>query len=268
MEVPEGVELRQNVVYGTGGGRELTLNLYLPEEEAGEPRPGVVFIHGGGWRNGNPSQFHRHSATLAEHGYVCASITYRLSGEAQFPAALEDSKCAVRWMRANAEELGLDVDRLAVGGGSAGGHLAGLVAMTEPGEFEGEGGNPEQSSAAQAYVGFNPVADLAGMGEKRPDHPMLVEFLGVAYTDDPEAYKKASPIAYVSEDSPPTLLLHGTEDVTVPYADAEAMVTALQELGVEAELFTAEGVGHAFFNRDPWFTPCLEKMQEFLDEVL
>lgn len=257
--------MRAGEVYGTGGGRELKLDLFLPTDTDG-PRPAVVFVHGGGWRNGGPGQFHGQSMHLAGAGYVCASIEYRLSGEAQFPAALEDAKCAVRWVRAHAEELEVDPDRIAVSGGSAGGHLAAMIATTGPGTFEGEGGNPDESSRANLAVCFNPVVDLTAMGEARPDHPMLVAFLGKTYEEAPDLYAEASPITHVDEEDPPMLLLHGTEDSTVPYEQAEAFVQKLRDAGVEAELFTADGASHAFFNKEPWFTPTVKAMEEFLDK--
>lgn len=265
LSVPDNVEMRTGVVYGTGGDRELKLDLFLPKD-GNALRPAVVFIHGGGWRGGNPGQFHRQAAHLASVGYVCASIEYRLSGEAQFPAALEDAKCAVRWMRANAEELQVDADRIAASGGSAGGHLAAMVATTGPGLFEGEGGNADQSSEANLAVCFNPVVDLAAMGKARPDHPMLVAFLGKTFEDDPDLYANASPITYVDEDDPPMLLLHGTKDTTVPYEQAQAFIEKLTEAGVEAELFTAEDASHAFFNKEPWYTPTVKAMEEFLNK--
>ncbi len=265
LNLPDNVEMRAGVVYGTGGGRELKLDLFVPKEANGL-RPAVVFMHGGAWRGGGPNQFHRQSAHLAGVGYVCASIEYRLSGEAQFPAALEDAKCAVRWVRANSGELQVDTDRIAVSGGSAGGHLAAMVATTGPGLFEGEGGNAEQSSAANLAVCFNPVVDLAAMGKARPDHPALVGFLGKTFDADPELYANASPITYVDGNDPPTLLLHGTEDTTVPYEQAQVFIQKLKDAGVEAELFTADGASHAFFNNEPWYTPTVKAMDEFLNE--
>jgi len=264
MTIPPNVEMRADIIYGSGGGRDLKLNLYLPRERT-EPCPAVVFIHGGGWRNGNASQFRSQSLHLASEGYVCACIGYRLSGEAHFPAALEDSKCAVRWLRSQAADLNVDPDRICLSGGSAGGHLAAMVAFTDPGTFEGEGGNPEQSSKASLAVLFNPVADLASMGKAGLGVPMLEGFLGKTYAEAPELYAQGSPISHISKGDPPTLVLHGTKDTTVPFSQAERMVAGLQKAGVPAELFAAEGAAHAFFNRPPWYQPTVDAMQTFLD---
>ena len=264
MTVPDSVEARTGVVYGTGGGRDLKLDLYLPRNTEAS-RPAVVFIHGGGWKNGGPGQFRPQSLNLAACGYVCACIEYRLSGEAKFPAALEDAKCAVRWMRASAAELEVDPSRIAVSGGSAGAHLAVMIATTRLGLYEGAGGHAEQSSRANLCIAFNPVLDLAGMARDRHGLPMLEAFLGRTYGEAPELYAQASPITHASKDDPPILILHGTEDTTVPYGQAVAMIGKLTELGVQAELYTAEGAAHAFFNRPPWYQPTVEAMTEFLD---
>ncbi len=260
--------MQRNLVYGQGSGRDLHLDLFRPRDAAGA-RPAVVFLHGGGWRSGNKGQFARQSAYLAGKGYVCACAEYRLSGEAKFPAAVEDAKCAMRWMRSQAEELKVDPERIAVAGGSAGGHLALMVAASAGvKELEGQGGHAQFGSQANAVVGFNPVADFSGMARARRAVPLLASFLGVEYEQNPDVYAKASPVTYVDEKHPPCLILHGDEDQTVPYEQSVAYIEKLKALGVEAELFTAEGAGHGFFNRDPWYQPTLEKMEAFLGKHL
>ena len=126
LKIPPNVTVQRDVVYGKGGGRDLHLDLFVPKDKSAV-RPGIVFIHGGGWSGGSRGQFQRQAAYLAGKGYVGACIEYRLSSEAKYPAAVEDCKCAVRWMRANAKRLHIDPKRIAVCGGSAGGHLASLL---------------------------------------------------------------------------------------------------------------------------------------------
>ncbi|MCD6351616.1 MAG: alpha/beta hydrolase [Armatimonadetes bacterium] len=265
LTIPDDVKVTRGVVYGLGGGRELRLDLYSPRSPQGRC-PAVVFLHGGGWRSGSPGQFAPQSIMLAEKGYVCACPEYRLSGEARFPAAVEDAKSAVRWLRAEAERLGVDTQRIAIAGGSAGGHLAAMIAVTGPGLFEGQGGHADQSSAVQLAVLFNPVTDMIALGQAHGSGRMLLEFLGKPYEEAPDLWAKASPVTYVTEDDPPTLVLHGTADQTVPFAQSQAFVTKLQAAGVEAELFAAEGAGHGFFNRPPWLQRTFEAMLDFLDE--
>ena len=122
FQQPDTVQVKRDIVYGKGGGRDLKLDLFLPKQGE-EPRPGIVFVHGGGWQGGSRAAFQRQAAYLAGKGYVGACIEYRLSGEATFPAAIEDCKCAVRWLRANAGTYKVDPERIAACGGSAGGHL-------------------------------------------------------------------------------------------------------------------------------------------------
>lgn len=249
------------LVYGTGGGRELKLDLYRPSAKEG-PFPAVVFVHGGGWRAGHRGHFSRQAMYLATRGYVCACIEYRLSGEARFPAAIEDVKCALRWMRAvGAREFQVDPERIAVSGGSAGGHLA-LLAGTSGGvgELEGEGGWGEQSSRVQLVVAFNPACEFVGF-----EIDAVKDFLGGSAGEVPEAYRMATPSSWLDGSDPPMLVLHGREDSTVPYAQAERFVAAAKAAGVAAELYTEEGVGHSWFSFPPHFAPTTQALASFLD---
>ena len=164
----KAASMESGVVYGVGGGRELRLDLYRPSGGSG-PYPAVVFIHGGGWRSGQRGQLSRQAMYLATRGYVCACIEYRLSGEASFPAAIEDCKCAVRWMRAvGTKNYRVDPERIAVSGSSAGGHLALLTgASGGVAELEGSGGWSEYSSRVQLVAAFNPACEFAGRRTNR-----------------------------------------------------------------------------------------------------
>src|SRR5262245_36610238 len=126
IDVPDTVTVEKNIEYGKGGGKALQLDLYSPKKLT-HPLPAILFIHGGGWTSGYRQIYHYYCTKFAEHGYVVATASYRLAGEAPFPAAVEDVKCAVRWLRANAKKLGIDSDKIAVAGGSAGGHLAMMI---------------------------------------------------------------------------------------------------------------------------------------------
>ena len=248
----------EQVVYRRVDGMELTMDLYLPEGEAsGKKRPAVAWFHGGSWRNGSPRQFRRQSQFLASQGLVCASVRYRLSGEAPFPAGLSDAKCAVRFMRAHAAKYGVDPDRIAVGGGSAGGHLAMMVGLT-PGKYE-DGPYGKFSSRANLLIGFNPVFDL-----RQGCIVKAVQQWLDAKAPTAEQLAAISPIVHVTRDAPPTLLMHGTRDNTVPFAQAEAMRDVLARHGVAVTLFAAEGQGHGWFNRGKGFTTTLEQVTAFL----
>lgn len=263
---PEGVELRRNVVYGWAGGRELTLDLFLPDESAWPaPRPAMLFFHGGAWSSGTPGQFYRQSGSLAAAGIACASVSYRLSGEAKYPAAVEDAKCAVRWMRAHAQELGVDPERIGCAGASAGGHLAAMLATTAgiP-RFEGNGGHSGVSSRVCLAVLFNPVLDLVALAGEERCVEWLISFLGVPFEGNEALYRDASPIAHVGPESAPCLLFHGMADKAVPYAQAERFRDVLRQNGVAGELVSYEGRGHGFFSRSPYYEETYTRMEGWL----
>jgi acetyl esterase/lipase len=200
---------------------------------------------------------------MAGRGFVGLCIEYRLSQEAPFPAALQDVKCALRCVRARAQGWGVDPARVALAGGSAGGHLALLAALTpnDP-RYEGQGGHEGHDTSVWAAVGFNPVVDVRG-----PLNDRLSAFLGGTGRQVPERYAEASPILHVGPGVPPVLILHGTDDATVPYEQAVRFCAAVRAAGGRAELFTAAGAAHAFFNRPPWYGPALARMAAFLESL-
>lgn len=270
FRLPEGVEVKADLVYATGNGRPLHLDLFLPGKGDG-PFPGVVYIHGGGWRSGSKIQFRRQAAYMATKGFAGACIEYRLSAEAKYPAAAEDAKAAVRWMRANSLKYKIDADRIGAAGGSAGGHLAAMLGTTRGmAKLEGNGGNGGFSSQVQAVAAFNPVLDfLKRMKDSRGAAPAAIaSFLGATYMENPRLWAEASPITHAGKDSAPFLFLHGTADKTVPYEQSVEMMKKLQAAGVHAEIFTAEGANHGFFNHPPWFEPTLKRMEEFFTKAL
>jgi acetyl esterase/lipase len=263
VELP--YEIRRSIAFSGS----LKLDLYLPTETPG-PFPAVVYIHGGGWRAGERSQFRPQAIHMASRGFVGAAIDHRLVPDDLFPAALHDAKAAVRWLRASADTYNIDPSRIGVAGGSSGGHLAALVGTTDGvADFEG-GGNLTFSSAVQAVAAFNPIIDLVDFLEREDWWAVdIIELLlGVSFADDPDAWANASPISHVTAAAPPFLLLHGTDDETVPYAQSVDMMNALIEVGVVAELFTADGAGHGFFNDSPWREPSWEAMEDFFVRML
>jgi acetyl esterase/lipase len=195
-----------------------------------------------------------------------ACISYRLSGQATWPAALHDSKEAVRWLRGNARVLGIDPDHVAAVGSSAGGHLAALLGVTGGDlQFEGTGAGRQFSSKVTAVVALNPVLDLEDMPNSDGN---VARFLGKGCSEAPGLCREASPISHVSRSAPPFLILHGTADATVPYRQAEEMVRKLRQAGVRAELFTAGDAPHTFWASREWYEPVLKAIEGFLQKRL
>lgn len=264
--VPAGIVEETDIVYGTGGGTDLALDLYSPADLTG-PVPGIIFIHGGGWRSGKRQDYRLYTSRFARHGYVVATITYRLGAAGYFPNCVEDAKCAVRWMRANAAELNVDPDRIAVIGGSAGGHLAMMVGYSsDVPELEGTGGHAGVSSAVQAVIDIYGPVDFTVYPER--DHRLVTTFLQGTYEEKTETYVKASPITYVDADDPPTLIIHGTIDSLVPVTQSDLLAERFQALGKMYWYDRMDGWPHAMDVANPVNQRVEQVAIAFLEEVL
>jgi len=256
-----------NIVYGKIGDTELKLDIARPKVGDG-PFPVVVILHGGGFVGGSKDQLSKTLEVLAGRGYVAVAPTYRVAPKDPFPAAVEDCKATVRFLRANARTYKINEDRIGVVGFSAGGYMACMLGFTEKGDdLEGKGGHAEQSSKVHAVVAFFPPSDL--MADNWTDVVLernLKPFLGGTRSEKPELYKKASPVTYLRKSAPPLLLFHGTDDKIVPYEQSKQMAQKLQDLKVPVTLVTVEGGEHGF--SDIRMQKCLEQMMKFLDESL
>lgn len=267
--LPRGVRMQKDAVYASPGGRDLHLDLFRPQ--SGGTAPVIIFVHGGGWRGGSKTQFHRQAAHMAARGFVCACIEYRLSGEAKWPTNIDDCKASVRWFWENRWRLNIDPRRIGAAGGSAGGHLAALMGVSQRRDsFGAHLAIPGPSSKIAAVAAFNGVFDMTKLAQQIPGHVerYFQPLFGVTPEQDPEVYRRASPIEYVGKSTPPFLLLHGTADETVPYEQAVEFQQALEPAGVDVELFTAEGAGHGFFNSPPWYEKTLASMEAFFERTL
>jgi acetyl esterase/lipase len=267
IEVPKTIEVRKEIVYGRGGEQELKLDLYSPKRLE-NPTPGLIFIHGGAWTKGQRSDYHYYCVKFAEQGYVVATVTYRLLPDHQFPAAVHDVKCAVRWMRANAGTLKVDEDRLAVIGGSAGGHLAMMVGFSsDVEELDGTGGHAGVSSRVRAIVNLYGPTDLTV--PVATDDGKVVEFLkGKKIEEARGDYELASPITHVSKDDPATLIFHGTIDDTVPIEQADLLADKLKKLKVPYRYERLEGWPHSMDFAEVINQRCRRIMAEFFSEHL
>jgi acetyl esterase/lipase len=238
---PPGVVAYKDLAYVPGGHERQKLDLYVPVEGEG-PFPLIVWIHGGAWKYGSkegciPSPW-------ALKGYVVASINYRLSQDAKFPAQIEDCKAAVRWLRAHAKDYKIDRDRVIAWGDSAGGHLASLLGTTGDAD-EWEPGPPAESGRVQAVIDWYGRADLTRvcMDPAMAEHA-VAHLIGGSGQGVYQLAWKASPIAHVSTDDPPFLIMHGEVDSTVPLQQSEAFAAALKKADVPVMLVVLQGVGH------------------------
>ena len=236
-----------------------------PGHSADDARPAIVFFFGGGWNGGTPGQFRPQAQYLAERGMVAIAVDYRVRSRNGTLAnvAVSDAKAAIRWVRMNADRLGVDPDRIAAGGGSAGGHLAAATAML-PGHDDTSSGS-DVSSAPNALVLFNPVlitAPVPGLpGQDLEKFSRLEPRLGA----DPQSM---SPYHHVRAGLPPTIIFHGEEDKTVPYLTVELFTEAMIAAGNQCELVAYPGEGHGFFNAhradDSAYRNTTARMDQFL----
>jgi acetyl esterase/lipase len=272
--LPESVRVEKDIPYaGTKNPRQ-TLDLILPRTpKSGKPLPVIVNIHGGAFRSGDKSMGVREVAGLVEGGeYAGASINYRLSGEATWPAQIHDCKAAIRWVRANAAKYGLDPDRIGVIGASAGGHLAAMLG-TGGGvaALEGDvGPHMGVSSKVSCVVDQFGPSDLLAMGDypSRIDHNASDSpesaLIGGALPEHKDAARAASPITYVTRDDPPFLVFHGTEDPLVPFNQSERLAEALKSAGVPCTFVKVVEAGHGGFR-----TPEVgRRIRQFFDKHL
>jgi acetyl esterase/lipase len=262
-ESPKGlleVKAQRSVLYDTIDKQKLYLDVAMPKE--GGPYPCVVVFHGGAWVAGSRKDVSygeklkdgTFTPSVIEHvaarGYVVAAPSYRLAPKFQFPAQIQDARAAVRFLRANAKEYGIDRDKIAAAGFSAGGHLALLLGLADRVEGWDAGENLGESSRVQCVVDFFGPTDLSLYSNSRGlEDGYMVPVFGKACKTDPTIYKKASPITYVSKKAPPILMLHGTFDLIVPVIHSEHMLKKLKDLGATAELITVSGEGHGWNGR-------------------
>lgn len=268
--LPENVEEYPNLVYAKYGDRELTLDLYRPKTGNG-PFPAIVFIHGGGWYKGDPISYTAMAQQLADKGYVTLNIFYRLAGEAAFPAAIYDCKSAVRWARAHAQTFRIDPDRMGSVGGSAGGHLSGLLGTSGQHLGLNHGGNHlDQRSDIQACVVMAGSMDLTTKDAKRSamhdPRRRMATFMGGTWDEAKQNYIDASPITHVSKNTPPMLFMDGEFDR--PGERYPEMIKKLDTFGIHHESHVIKNGPHPFWSSHPFFNPALEILTEFFDTHL
>lgn len=243
-----------------GAVQTLLLDIAQPKGQT-KDLPVVLMVHGGGWAGGSRADYRYMIDAIAGQGMVGVSIDYRLAPQNIFPAPLQDVKCAVRWIRENAPKYHMDTKRVVAMGGSAGAHLVALLGSTAgmP-EFEGSGGYANQSSHIDAMVLHAGPYDLGRVVRQAQAQPTAQSTLGVRAVhmllggnNDPEsqAYRLASPATYVSQNTVPTLLIHGRKDTLVPFTEAIHMHALIQSKNVPSKLLLIDDAGHGDFGVNP-----------------
>lgn len=254
-----------NVLYGPDPQQRM--DLYRLAVNSQLERPAIVFVHGGGWVGGQKDDFQDFAKGFAREGYVTATIDYRLSEKArnQYPIPLEDAQLAVRWLRSNALEYHLDANRVAVVGGSAGGHLVSMLGLVDT--LPGDSNLLQFSSRATCVVDLFGPSDLtADFSKNYTDNisvpSIIAVFLGHQKAEAPDLYRQASPIFHIDSHSVPFLLIHGRDDPTVPVDQSQRLYQALKANGTEATLLILDGEGHGISSRH--FAEMITAMKSFL----
>ncbi len=251
--------------YKTIGDVSLKLWSFEPENRATTNRcAAVVFFFGGGWTSGSPAQFEQQCRHLAQRGLVAITVDYRVASRqhAKPVQCLADAKSAIRWVRAHADKLGIDSNRIAAAGGSAGGHLAACTGTIK--EFDETNEDANVSSVPNAMILFNPALVLAPFGD------LKLEGFGTRVPAERLGTKpeKISPAHHVVAGTPPTIIFHGRDDTTIPFVTAEAFAAAMKKAGNRCELVGFDGQKHGFFNYkpggNPFYDQTVAKMDDFL----
>ncbi|HEX8314133.1 MAG TPA: alpha/beta hydrolase [Flavisolibacter sp.] len=270
-EVPsKAVKEKRAITYCKRGGRKLLLNAFYPADKSKANGIAILIIHGGGWRSGNRTQHHALAQRLAGIGYACFTPEYRLSTEALYPAAVHDLKAALRWLHKHAKKYGVDTSKVVVMGFSAGGQLAALLGTTNGNKsFEGDGCNIKISSNVQAIIDLDGTLSFvhpeSGEGDDSKKTSAATYWFGYPKKENPELWKNASPLTHVGAQTPPTLFINSS--VARMHAGRDDYLKVLKQNNIYAEVKTFEDAPHHFPMFEPWFTPMVDQIDNFLQHV-
>jgi len=268
--MPASVRVVRNVAYSSvGQGRKLFLDIYN-RKGRNSKMPAILMIFGGGWRSGDRSHHGTLARRLAAKGFVAITADYRLSTEALFPAAIHDLKASLRWIRAHADQYGIDTSRIAVLGFSAGGQLAAFLGVTNGNrQYEGSSENSRFSSAVQAVIDIDGTLSFvhpeSGEGDDSRSISAATYWFGYAKKERPELWKEASPLTHVNSETPPFLFINSS--VARMHAGREDFIKKLNGYGIYSSIRSFPDAPHTFMFFDPWFEPTLAAINNFMNHV-
>ena len=262
---------QRNIGYYKPANRYLELDAFFPKQNKGyiKKTTAIIIIHGGGWRSGNKSQHHSLAFNLAAKGYACFTPEYRLSTEAFYPAAVQDVKAAVKWVKINATKFHVDTNRIVVLGFSAGGQLASLVGTTINNQTFEPAFGAKASSTVHAIVDIDGILSFlhpeSGEGDDSKKTSAATYWFGYSKTEKPELWKEASPLTHAGASTPPTLFLNSS--VARMHAGRNEYINILSRNNIYTEVKEFENSPHTFCLFEPWFTPTVETIDTFLQNV-
>lgn len=272
-DVPASVTEIKNLTYVRYGNRSLQLDLYLPKNNIQQKNPAIIFIHGGGWRSGYRTNFTPFAIAMAERGFAAATISYRLSPEAQYPAAVQDAKAAIYWIRNNAKTYRINPNKIAIAGGSAGGQIASLAGVSNGiKKFDPEinqSTNNSTSLQVQAIINIDGLSDFTSPAallhedDPKKNPSAAGAWFGGRYHEKTDLWREASPVFYVNKDSPPILfLISNQERFSLGYKD---MIQKMKPLNIPYQVTQIPNTPHSFWLFEPWLTPSVDAVEHFLN---
>jgi acetyl esterase/lipase len=251
--IPPAITLRSGITYAKTPQQELKLDLYQPAgANASQRRPILVLIHGGGWKSGEREDYRPYAIRVAEAGYVVASLSYRLTPVAKFPAAARDVNAALQFLANRSDEFGIDPNRMVLMGGSAGGHLAMLAGYSDDPQLKPEPVEEKNLEYKIAAV-FNFYGPCDLTTDFAKNHDLVTDFLGTKIEEHPEVYRQASPLFAISQGDPPTVIVHGTLDDIVPVEQSDSLAVQLRNAGIPVHYERIEGWPHTMDLAEPMF---------------
>ena len=266
--MPASVVVHRNIQYNKlEAGRARKLDVFKNEKTKNEKQPAILMVHGGGWRAGDRSHNSTLARKLAQAGFVAITVDYRLSTEALFPAAVFDLKEAIRWIRANGSNYGVDTSQIAILGFSAGGELAAFVGTTNSNvKYEGTGAHQNFSSKVQAVIDIDGTLAFihpeSGEGDDSKSISAATYWFGYSKSQKPELWIEAAPLTHVGKQTPPFLFINSS--VERMHAGRSDFIAKLDEFGIYSEIISFNDAPHTFMFFDPWFIPTLTSVNKFL----